>query len=373
MFLATRIRKHEFGLLFRRGDFVRVLEPGDYRLWGRLLASLEVRVEIVDVNDLAFAHPHLDVLLEDEAFQAKVRVVEITESERGVVFVDGVVVQALTPGRYVFLRNRRHWEVVVFECTGDVVEHPRLDAIVGSKAASLFDVRQVPAQRIGLLYRNGAFLRRLGSGRQVLIRDGSHYELVIVDLRERQLEVSGQEIMTADKVSLRMNLQLAYRVVDLDRSLEAASDLADALYRSAQLALREAVGTRRLDELLASKERLGAEILETLAPRAAAYGLEVTSAGLRDLILPGEMKELLNRVVEAEKEAEANLIRRREETAATRSQLNTARLLAENPVLMRLKELDELRKILLAAKATFVFGEGDMLARLRGLVGEAES
>ncbi len=105
-----------------------------------------------------------------------------------------------------------------------------------------------------------------------------------------------------------------------------------------------------------------------LAPRAAEFGVVVRSVGLRDIILPGEMKTILNRVIEAEKAAQANLIKRREETAAARSQANTARLLAENPLLARLKELEILQEILAGTKATFVLGEGDLAGQFRKLI-----
>jgi regulator of protease activity HflC (stomatin/prohibitin superfamily) len=146
------------------------------------------------------------------------------------------------------------------------------------------------------------------------------------------------------------------------------ADAAQALYREAQLALRAAVGTRTLDALLADKASVGAEVREALSKRTSAFGVAVRGVGLRDIILPGDMKTLLNQVIAATKEAEANLIRRREETAAARSQANTARLLAENPHLARLKELELLKDVLAGTSATFVFGEGDLSTQVRSLV-----
>jgi regulator of protease activity HflC (stomatin/prohibitin superfamily) len=105
-----------------------------------------------------------------------------------------------------------------------------------------------------------------------------------------------------------------------------------------------------------------------LASRVAEFGVVIRSVGLKDIILPGDMKLILNQVITAQKEAEANLIKRREETAAARSQANTAKLLAENPVLARLKELEMLQSMLAGAKTSFIFGQGDMLDNLRGLI-----
>jgi regulator of protease activity HflC (stomatin/prohibitin superfamily) len=174
--------------------------------------------------------------------------------------------------------------------------------------------------------------------------------------------------MTSDKVTLRVNLVVSYKVFDAVKAVTTVTDHAQALYREAQLVLRAAVGTRSLDQLLADKESVGGEVKNALAPRAIEFGVTVRSVGLRDIILPGEMKLILNQVITAEKEAQANLIRRREETAAARSQANTAKLIAENPVLARMKELEALQTILSGAKTTFVFGSGELGSQIRQLI-----
>jgi regulator of protease activity HflC (stomatin/prohibitin superfamily) len=128
------------------------------------------------------------------------------------------------------------------------------------------------------------------------------------------------------------------------------------------------IGTRPLDDLLADKESVGNELRQMIVARAGELGLMVRSVGLRDIILPGDMKTHLNQVIAATKEAEANVIRRREETAAASSQANTARLLAENPMLSRLKELEAIQQILAGARATFVVGNGDLVKQVTGLL-----
>ena len=166
-----------------------------------------------------------------------------------------------------------------------------------------------------------------------------------VDLRLRTLEVSGQDILSRDKVPLRLNLTAGVRISD---PVEAKARLADVdahLYKELQFALRAAVGTRTLDELLEDKGGIDAAISEQVRGRLSGLGIEVLSVGVKDIILPGEIKVVLLRVVEAEKAAQANVIRRREETAATRSMLNTAKVMEENPVALRLKELEVLERI----------------------------
>jgi regulator of protease activity HflC (stomatin/prohibitin superfamily) len=176
-------------------------------------------------------------------------------------------------------------------------------------------------------------------------------------LREAILDITGQDLMTADKVTLRINATVTYRVTDARRAVTLTEDLRQTLYREAQLVLRAAVGTRELDLFLSEKNAVSQQLSEDLKTRADQFGLAITSVGIRDVILPGEMKELMNRVTEAKKAAEANLIARREETAAMRSQANTARLLAENPTLMRLRELETLERIAAAGKLNIILGE----------------
>ena len=97
-------------------------------------------------------------------------------------------------------------------------------------------------------------------------------------------------------------------------------------------------------------------------------GLEIVSVGIRDVIMPGDMKDLMNKVTEAKKAAEANLIARREETAAIRSQANTAKLLAENPTLMRLRELEVLEKIAAGGNLKVMLGEKGLVDRVVNLM-----
>ncbi len=174
--------------------------------------------------------------------------------------------------------------------------------------------------------------------------------------------------MTADKVTLRLNALVGYRVVDARQAVTASDDVRQALYREAQLALRAVVGARDLDAFLADKDTIAREVDEQLRARAGELGLEVVSVGVRDVILPGDMKDLMNRVTEAKKAAEANLISRREETAAMRSQANTAKLLADNPTLMRLRELEVLESIAKEGKLNIVLGEKGLADRVVNLL-----
>ena len=174
--------------------------------------------------------------------------------------------------------------------------------------------------------------------------------------------------MTSDKVTLRVNAILTYRVTDPRRSVTAADNFGQSLYRAAQLALREVVGQHALDQFLNEKNALAAQVHQQLTARSGELGAEMLQLGIRDIILPGDMKELMNRVTEAKKAAEANLIARREETAAIRSQANTARLLDANPTLMRLRELEVLEKVAASTNLRIHLGEGGLSEQLSKLI-----
>ena len=214
----------------------------------------------------------------------------------------------------------------------------------------------------------GAYVETLEPGKYGFWKRGRNAKVYAVDIREKVIDVSGQEIMTADKVTLRLNAVATYRVTDPVRAVMATEDLRQALYRETQFALRAAIGTRELEALLSDKDAVTAELLTAVRRRAVEFGVEVVTLGIRDIILPGEMKDLMNKVTEAKKAAEANLITRREETAAMRSQANTAKLLENNPALMRLRELESLEKIAGNSKLNVILGDKGLTDRVVNLL-----
>lgn len=200
----------------------------------------------------------------------------------------------------------------------------------------------VQAYEKGLLFRNGRLVRLLEPGRYWIFWFWPRERVEKVDLRDRTLTIVGQEMMTADKIAVRTNVVAKFRVADPVAAILKNENYGMQLYTDVQLALREAVAARTLDELIAEKAALGARVLEALKLEVEGYGIALLDAAIKDLVLPGEIRAAMNRVLEARKDAEAALIRRREEVAATRQLANTAALLEKNPVLMKLKVLEVL-------------------------------
>jgi regulator of protease activity HflC (stomatin/prohibitin superfamily) len=372
--LKLRVREYERALHFRHGDYRGVLGPGRYFVWSRLVAPLRDRYEVVNLLESSkFAHPMLDVMLGDPKLASQLQVVDLAEGQRAIVWRDGRILGLFGPGRHAFWNWPRPVTIEVFEVSQLRFTHPQLEAVLAqSEAKNYLEWVEVDPNVDALLIVNGEFAGRLAPGKHAFWKGAGRVRIVPVDRREQVSDVAGQEIMTSDKVTLRVNLLVSWQVVDAVKAVTTVSDYAQAIYREAQLVLRAAIGTRKLDDLLADKEAVGGEVRQSLAARAAELGVQVRSVGLKDIVLPGDMKAILNQVIEAEKRAQAEGIRRREETASARSQANTARLLAENPVLARMKELEALQQIVAGSKATFVFGPSDIAEQVRRLVAAPE-
>ncbi|UCF34225.1 MAG: slipin family protein [Phycisphaerales bacterium] len=369
MLCIVRIRKFERGLWFRHGDFVGLLGTGKYRFWSRLWSDVWDEIRIVNTLATRFEHPLLDVLIKDEHLWDALQIVDLTDNERALIWKDGRLAYIVGPGRHAFWREPAEIRVETFDVNEFRFTHDKIEAVAAHPEASKhFIGLEVEAHEDALLFRNGELADKLGQGKYLFWKGAGRITWKAVDRREQVADVAGQEIMTNDKVTLRVNLIVTHQVIDPVKAVTVVSDYVQALYREAQLVLRAAVGTRALDALLSDKEAVGSEVRDALTKRAGEFGLVIRSVGLRDIILPGDMKAILNEVIAAEKQAQANLIKRREETAAARSQANTARLLAENPTLARIKELEMLQEVLAGTKATFVLGPTDIADQVRGLI-----
>ena len=221
----------------------------------------------------------------------------------------------------------------------------------------------------GLLYFDNQFERQLETGTYFFWNYGRETSCKVFNLKLQQLEISGQEILTADKVGVRLNVICTYRITDPQRLVKLVENVGTQLYTHAQLILREYVGRFRLDELLEQKEEISRYVLEEMKKKQEDYCVEIVSAGIKDIILPGEIREIMNTVLLAEKRAQANVITRREEVASTRSLLNTARLMDENQTLFKLKEMEYLERICDKVGTISINGGKGVMEQLAELVG----
>jgi regulator of protease activity HflC (stomatin/prohibitin superfamily) len=336
MFKVTYVKLNERVVIFNKGLPLRALGPGRHVIWGRHLTE-----QRFNVSELVFrALPEVRAMLNHDWF----REVTVAPLERAVLFRDGVPVAFLRPGVH------RYWTVDAsvslsrFDVTRALPPLTQeLEQLIPKH--EYVDIT-VQAHEVGLRYEQGRFTGLLGPGRYKLwTHPEAQARIATVDMRRTELAITGQELMTRDKVSLRLSLSVAYAVEDAVLATHHVENVRDAMYTAVQLAARGYVAGVTLDELLEGREAFTRFLALEVAPKAKAFGVRVDELGVKDVVLPGEMKTLLNRVIEAEKAAAANVISRREETAATRSLVNTARLMADQPILLRLKELEAMKDI----------------------------
>ena len=193
----------------------------------------------------------------------------------------------------------------------------------------------------GLLYRNGRYQRILEPGPYHFWR-WENVQIARISTRQNSLIISGQEMLTADRIEVRVTLLAHYKITDPQLAISAVEDYTMQLYQDLQLALREAVATHSLDELLEDRGHLSGEVIDAVRETALAYGITLGRAGVRDIILPKAMRDAMMKEIEADRTGRAELVRARHEVAVARARANTAKIMAESPQIARLHELDAL-------------------------------
>jgi hypothetical protein len=223
-------------------------------------------------------------------------------------YLDGVLVELIAPNSRVLYwkpYSEQRFERVDIAERFDVPPHiaslvvagqrsqPRVLGVEGVTAVV------VPEHGVGMLYAHGKLDRLLGPGLHAFYRFNRDLKAEVVDLRVQAMEVTGQEILTRDKVALRVNLSAGYRIGDAKLAFGRQAKPADTLHRALQFGLRAAVGTRTLDELLESRDALDAVLASHVRQAIEGFGLIVESVGVKDIVLPGDMQAILAKVVEA--------------------------------------------------------------------------
>lgn len=339
------VTANERALVICKGRFVDILDPGEH-----MVPSQGLEIERHDLTEPQFAGKYLQALrrMRPDLVQKHLTEIRTVEGEVTAIFRDGAFWGTLreTNQRMTVWTDAGPWDVKQFALTEDLIVPAEMrQHFAHGTISRAVKHHLVPQGHVGLLTVDGVFVRTLEEGVHPVWNVNSKAEVRTVDTRWRAHDVTGQEVLTADRVTVRVNIAADVRVVDPVRATTAVRDFDEALHRALQFAFRKTLGTRTLDQMLAEKVTVDAEAADKVRAEMAEIGLEVGEIALKDVILPGEMRDILNKVVAAEKEAEANVIRRREETQATRALLNTAKVMEENPVMLRLKELEALTEL----------------------------
>lgn len=356
----VRINAGKVGLVFKKGDYLRVITQGKHWL------GFNQRVLMYDLANTFVAPVALELLLKDETLKAMLDVVEVKDGELVLVYEKGNFKTVLTAGRYVYWKGLIEREFVRADLSKIYITE-KIDKSLFSNYELSKYIRafEVATYEKAVLLVDDMYTKTLDGGTYRFWRNDTTIKIAKADLRQLQLEISGQELLTKDKAAIRINFYTQYKVTDIEKALLENKDYEKQLYITMQLALRAYVGAYTLDELLDRKDNIAEAVFEDVKASATKLGVNVLNCGIRDVILTGEMKEIMNQVLVAQKRAQANIITRREETASTRSLLNTAKLMEENDMLYKLKEMEYVEKIADKIGEITVNGNGGMVKQLK--------
>jgi regulator of protease activity HflC (stomatin/prohibitin superfamily) len=208
-------------------------------------------------------------------------------------------------------------------------------------------LKVVPIKRVtvyeyqkSLKYTKGRYTATLGPGQYWIL--SSFSSVVPVDIRPEFLTIQGQDVLSADGVTLKVSLAAEYQVADPNVAINKNASFKTSLYLTLQMALREIVGKEKIDVLIENRAGISTKLMELTSAKASEYGLKLISADMKDIMFPGEMKKAFAQVVKAQKEGQAALERARGETAALRSLANAARMMDDDPNLLQLRALQAL-------------------------------
>ncbi len=370
---TVRILAHQIGLVFKHGGYRKILTEGNHWLWASETVYVYNQGE-------RFQNPPCDLalLLDYPEVAAALDVVEVMDSEIALQYerideTNGLFHAVLTKGRWAYWKSARRSGVEPYYYVKadlsqlDIPASINLAALMPQPLGAFVRTYTVEAHEQGVLFIDWKFDRILTAGTYYWWKNTTSIHVLKADMRQQQIEIAGQEILTKDKASLRLSFYVQYQVQDIIKALVDNKDHDKQLYVAVQLALREYIGGLTLDELLDKKGELAAYVMASTAAKAAQLGVELRTGGVRDVILPGDMRDIMNQVLMAEKKAQANSIMRREETASTRSLLNTAKLMEDNEMLWKLKEMEYVEKIADKIGSISVSNDGSMVDQLKQL------
>jgi len=357
----VKINAYQVGLVFKNGVYKRMLQEGNYWLW------FNETVLIYDITKQFNTSVEINILLQDAALAEALQVIEVNDNEIVLQYQDGLLKQVLTAGRYAFWKNAvNNYAFIKADISKiDITEEFSRAVLQNKLVAPYVRTYTVEHYEKAVLFIDGKYAQILPAGIYNWWKNNITIVVGKAETRMQQIEINGQEILTKDKAALRINGYAQYKVIDIEKALLQNKEYERQLYVAFQLALREYVGGLGFDELLEKKDTIVPFILEAVKNTANDLGVAVNDFGIRDIILPGDVKDIMNKVLVAEKTAQANSIMRREETASTRSLLNTAKLMEDNTMLWKLKEMEYVEKIADKIGEISVSGNGTLIEQLK--------
>lgn len=363
------IRENEAGFVTKNGLFVKMLTAGRY-YYSKAL-GYEVHIEEMS-GELNYMDVPYQILEKDRTFKESTVRYQIPDGFIGLVYVNDTLRAFAVRKEYIFWNVFETYEIRMVSMEDTLIDKTVTRQMLSVIPTKYYVTVTVGEGEVGLLYYNHVLQKTLSAGVYYFWNNQNTVTARIVDMKQTELNIVGQEILTKDKIGIRMNVTCVYKVRDAVALTENIKNLEQQMYSFVQLVIREYTGNYKLDEILELKEAISQKVFQKLKEKEDTFYVEFLSAGIKDIILPGEIKDIMNSVLVAEKTAQANVISRREEVASTRSLLNTAKLMDENKTLYKLKELEYLERICDRVGEISVNGNVGLVEQLGQLMGNRQ-
>ena len=319
--MKITIKDNQAGFVRKNGLFVKMITAGTYYFSKTL--GYEVQIEEM-TGEVDYLEVPYQVLEKDETFQKSTVHMVIPDGYAGFLYVDDNLVSVANRREYTFWNVFEKHTIKLVSMEEPVIGKEVTKQMLSHVPVRMYKTASIGDGECGLLYYNNILQKKLTKGIYSFWNHNTEVSVKIFDMRQQKLDIVGQEILTKDKIGIRMNMVCMYRISNA--------------------------------------------VFESLKKKEKDFCIEILDVGIKDIILPGEIKDIMNTVLVAEKTAQANVISRREEVASTRSLLNTAKLMEDNKTLYKLKELEYLERICDKVGEISVNGNGGLIEQLGKLM-----
>ncbi|MFM2359287.1 MAG: hypothetical protein RLY16_1280, partial [Bacteroidota bacterium] len=286
-------------LVYKNNEFRRVLNAGNYWIWNE-------KVTVVDIREQLDQFANLELLARNSSLHEVLQFIEVGDQKIVLQLENGNLKAVLTTGLYAFWKEYAGYTFVEANLSETFIREDISRVILQNRMLAAFvRTSNIENYEAALLFVDGKFEGKLAAGLHYWWKNEKSVQIVRADVRMQQLEINGQEILTKDKAALRINAWAQFRVADIEKAVLQNAAYDKQLYILLQLALRSVVATLGFDELLEKRERLSDMMLDQLREHATALGVEIANFGIRDIILSGEVRAIMNEVLVADKKAQA--------------------------------------------------------------------
>ena len=217
----------------------------------------------------------------------------------------------------------------------------------------LSSIKQINEYERGILFTCGKFKKVLNPGWRIVLPVFQSFKKV--DIRTKAVDVPEQEAITKDNVSVKINAVIYYKVFDASKAVLAVENFYYAVSQLAQTTMRNAVGAVTLDELLSSREKISGEICQIIDTATDPWGIKVENVELKDVAIPMEMKRVIAKVSEAEREKMSVITKAQGEVEASENLAKAAALMAQTPGAMHLRTLSTINDLSSDQSNTIIF------------------